>query len=73
MDSWAHQHLRGREWRLSMSIKVPGEPGEDAVMRTKWISQAPGRKQVAHRRKVTEEVNEGTVFKGMSRVKRTKI
>lgn len=36
MDSWAHQQLRGRGWRLSMSIKVPGEPGEDAVRRTKW-------------------------------------
>lgn len=37
------------------------------------ISQAPGRKQVAHRRKVTEEVNEGTIFKGMSRIQKTKI
>ena len=37
------------------------------------ISEAPGRKQVAHTRRITKELNEGTIFKGMTRLKRTKL
>lgn len=36
-------------------------------------SKAPGRQPVAHTRRLTEELNEGTLFKSMTKVKRTKI